>query len=61
MNEKKGENTEVSQVSLLSSGMNEVPSTEEKAGRRTDILFGVMQEENIKFYLNMFKYVMFAQ
>lgn len=60
MNEKEEKNTAVSQVSLVSSEMNEVPFTEEKAGRRTDFLFGVMQEENIKFYLNMFKYVTLA-
>lgn len=59
-NEKKGENSEVGQVSFLSSGMNEVPSME-KIGEEQIFILGGGKEENIKFHLNTCMYVMLAQ
>lgn len=62
-NEENGEGTEVSQLSLLRSSVNEAQFTEEEeTGGRTDFsILGEGKEENFKLHLSMFNYIMPTQ
>lgn len=58
--EEQGENTKVSQLSLLSGRVNEAKFTEEEqTGGRTDFfIWAEGRKENFKFYLNILNYIM---